>query len=229
VVRSPKKLQFLLTNRGISSETISTHLTIYHGSITDFFAVQSTLQNCNTIILSIDGAPQFLPNPLRPTLDQPEICHIAITTILTVLTNLITSSGATYNPRVLVALSSTGTSHVRDVPLLLRPLYAWLLPVAHADKREMEREIDMVPDGVLRGWVVVMPALLTDGGEPGEVKVRAGWEMKRAEEVGGRWGGVEGVAVGYTVSREDVGAWVFKEVVEREERGWWEKKVRLAY
>ena len=53
----------------------------------------------------------------------------------------------------------------------------------------------------IRNFVLVRPSMLTDGPRLGTGKVRVGEESKKP-------------AVGYTISREDVGGWVFDEIVK---------------
>lgn len=57
----------------------------------------------------------------------------------------------------------------------------------------------------IENFVVVRPSLLTDGPRLGTGKVRAGEESKKP-------------AVGYTISREDVGGWMFDEIVKGDRR-----------
>ena len=85
------------------------------------------------------------------------------------------------------------------------PLYHWLLAVPHADKKEMEALLaaEMTKrDGVrgISGYMCVRPSLLTDGGETelGKIKVGTGKEPK----------------IGYTISRDDVGMWMFERGVK---------------
>lgn len=86
----------------------------------------------------------------------------------------------------------------------------------HADKARMERVIEEEEDGsVLGGAVVVRPSALTDGVALGKESVRVG---RKGEP-----------AVGYTVSREDVGLWIFEEVIVGGESGWMGEKVSLTY
>lgn len=80
--------------------------------------------------------------------------------------------------------------------------------LAHALEAEMEAWI--------REFVVVRPSLLTNGPALGKEKVRVGTEYAPS--------------VGYTISREDVGNWVFENVVGSEERERWVgEKVCLTY
>ena len=68
----------------------------------------------------------------------------------------------------------------------------------------------------IRGVVIVRASFLTDGPALGKAKVRVGSESKPA--------------VGYTISREDVGQWVFENVIQDESRDQWAgEKVSLTY
>ena len=153
---------------------------------------------------------------------DPTLCADAMRTILTALKELATESD---NPRnsqkpLICAISTTGiTDGPRDVPLLMLPLYWAILEVPHKDKRAMEdvlfeaaSETAGEEGKVIRGAVAARPALLTDGPARNEVRV-----------------GLEGSpAVGWTVSREDVGIWLFDNIVRREGGGWIGEKVSLT-
>ncbi|KAI9757878.1 MAG: hypothetical protein M1815_005852 [Lichina confinis] len=85
---------------------------------------------------------------------------------------------------LMLVISTTGlSSQGRDVPLLMLPLYHWLLPVPHADKQKMEKLlVDATTSNPatspISGFVVVRPSLLTDGAMLGLDKVRVGWEVE---------------------------------------------------
>lgn len=66
----------------------------------------------------------------------------------------------------------------------------------------------------ISGWVMVRPTLLTNGAALGEGKVRAGMDGAPA--------------VGYTISRDDVGKWIFENFV-KEGKAWVGQKVSLTY
>ena len=70
--------------------------------------------------------------------------------------------------------------------------------------------------GVVRAFTAVRPTLLTNGEARGVEKLRVGTE--------------EEPAIGYTISREDVGMWMFEELMKGggQER-WKGKKVSLTY
>ncbi|KXG49818.1 uncharacterized protein PGRI_057860 [Penicillium griseofulvum] len=121
---------------------------------------------------------------------------------------------------MVTVISTTGHVGNNDVPFWFRPMYSMLLPIPHADKRQMEQLLDedvkMGDAGVLAaGVVVVRPSFLT-----GDHRVPA-------REKGGKGGGLEKVragterapAIGYTISRALVGEWIFEEVVKG--RGKW--------
>ncbi len=68
----------------------------------------------------------------------------------------------------------------------------------------------------ISGFIIVRPSLLTNGPALGKAKLRVGSEMEPV--------------IGYTVSREDVGQWIFENVVQNEARDRWAgEKVCLTY
>lgn len=146
------------------------------------------------------------------------ICRTAASNILSALALLQPSP----KPLVLV-LSTTGiSSGPRDVPLAFYPFYKTLLSSPHKDKFAMEKTLTdtianaTVTETWIRGFVIVRASLLTNGPSLGKEKVRIGSEGKPA--------------VGYTISREDIGQWVFENVVRDEARDQWAgEKVSLTY
>ncbi|KAL8847566.1 MAG: hypothetical protein Q9221_007386 [Calogaya cf. arnoldii] len=217
--RSSSKLQTLLLERSISKETLDTHLNIICGDIRDLQSVSETLlpskpgttnHPVDLVVSGIGRPPIFAPNPLSPTFDDPTICQDAIRTILAALRNLPASP---LKPKPwLFVLSTTGiSSRVRDVPLLLTPLYHWILAVPHKDKKEMEAVLlaeasKPASDRAMENFVILRPSLLTDGARLGSGQFRVGEE----DEIRG----TASPAVGYTISREDVGGWLFDELVD---------------
>lgn len=69
--------------------------------------------------------------------------------------------------------------------------------------------------GVIRGFVITRASLLTEGKALGSAQIRAGTEGAPA--------------VGYTISREDVGGWVWENLVRREGEGFVGGKVSVTY
>jgi hypothetical protein len=229
VARTPSNLTNLLTARQIPQSTLNSNLHITQGSSKDPPAVLAALTTTDPtdpaapprpvdlIISGIGGKPVFWPNPLRPKLDDLHVCEESARVLLDAVSKL--DYGERGSP-VIVAISTTGLpgSPVRDVPLLMLPLYRLLLHHPHEDKKRMEGVLlpeDPPPNHPT--CVVVRASLLTDGPRQGVEKVRSGTEEKPA--------------VGYTISREDVGGWLAERIVEntgrREE--WGGKKVTITY
>lgn len=206
MARDPSKLEKLLRARGVSEAAISSNLQITAGNVTDTDAVRKTLIRDNAtadIVISGIGGKLLFDNPLKPTLDNPTICQDAISTIIHALRSLP-------GPKpILVALSTTGISDKkRDLPIAMMPMYHWMLKVPHKDKKVMEALIleEVNQPATERGisnFVIVRPSLLTDGPGQGVDKIKYGTETRPA--------------VGYTISRNDVGAWVFEKVVKSPE------------
>lgn len=201
VARSPPKLQDLLRQRGIPESDITDNLSIVAGNVTDVDAVRQTLihNGCPVdLIVSGIGGKMVFDNPLKPTLDNPTVCQDAIRTILAAARPL-------ERKPMLITLSTTGiSSKKRDLPCAMIPMYNWMLKAPHADKKVMEslvlEEMEKpVADRAIENWVIVRPSLLTDGKGDGLDKVKVGVEEKPA--------------VGYTISRNDVGLWMFERLV----------------
>jgi hypothetical protein len=93
-------------------------------------------------------------------------------------------------------------------------LYHFLLYVPHLDKRGMEDVFRDTEPSPFRSIVGVRPTLLTDGEGVGAAGIRAGKE--------------DTPALGYTVTRADVGEWIFKNVVEAGGKGWEGQMVSLT-
>ncbi|KAI9875807.1 MAG: hypothetical protein M1830_007905 [Pleopsidium flavum] len=240
LARSPSKLtSLLLSSHDVPRSIISTYLTIIPGDVKDLSAVKKALLVSNNpalnesdnivrhderivdiIISGIGGTPGSLTwNPLRPIiLSDPTICADATRTMLAALTALQLpyeapaekfSSKNTKKPLMLV-ISTTGLHNAakRDLPLLLFPLYRWLLVVPHEDKEIMEETLlaavaantDSDTTAPIRGAISVRPSLLTNGKGVGRDILRVGMEAAPA--------------IGYTVARADVGAWIFEEVIQ---------------
>ncbi|KAL2155699.1 hypothetical protein VTH82DRAFT_441 [Thermothelomyces myriococcoides] len=179
----------------------------------------------------------------RPTLrgmSDPHVCERGMATLLTALREAKARREATAiseragedirqqggavgtdkKPR-LVVVSSTGISEAgRDVPLLMLPLYRTILETPHRDKRAMEQLV-MQEAGELADWTLVRGSLYTDGPAT-EGRVRAGMEdpVRRLVE--------EPAAPGYTISREDVGKWLFEECIEGGNK-WVGKAAMITY
>ena len=107
-----------------------------------------------------------------------------------------------------VAISTTGiTSGPRDVPIALVPLYHVALRTPHVDKRVLEKLIqDAARDGKISGFTLPRPTLLSNGKEISTKKIRVG-SLEKPE-------------LGYTISRDNVGRWIFEELVQGDATRW---------
>ncbi|KAL8794626.1 MAG: hypothetical protein Q9195_002822 [Heterodermia aff. obscurata] len=227
LARTPQRLTSLLEKRGLKPEATS-KLVILQGNAKDQDAVTKTLVPSpgtvvDKIVFGIGGTPKLTPNPLKPTLDDPLVCQSSMSTILASIADIFTDPSYAQQQRPLVtAVSTTGMSAKRDIPLAMIPLYHWLLPIPHADKKVMEESAEKAKaEGVIRDFVIVKASLLTDGKRLGSEKVRVGWEGGEAEG--------KGPAVGYTISREDVGGFIFEGVVDGKKAEYLGKKVTVTY
>ncbi|KAK0736422.1 hypothetical protein B0T21DRAFT_366909 [Apiosordaria backusii] len=148
-------------------------------------------------------------------MDDAHVCENGIRTVLAALQKARTEHNLQGKPRI-VAVSSTGVSDLgRDVPLLFVPLYHVGLKVPHKDKKAMENALLKSEEE----WTIVRPSLFVDGAKDGPKReIRAGKEDPIK-------GVVESTAVGYTISREDVGKWIYENLVEGEKAGEWLKKM----
>lgn len=224
MVRNPEKLFGLLS----ISETPS-NLTVVTGAIQDVTAVRRALltsegQLVDIVISCLGFVPSFTPvssgsiNPFKNVNDL-HICEQGTKNILSAIADIksdppsrpICTGGSGHdsdmtkipNP-LLVVLSTTGiTSAGRDIPLLMAPLYYGLLGPPHKDKRAME---DLLRSSG-QPWIAIRPAFLGgDGkGNPTGKEIRVGIEKN---------GKHEKLAIGYTIRREDVGYWIFKDIVQ---------------
>ena len=96
----------------------------------------------------------------------------------------------------------------------------------HEDKHDMEKAVFAAYPETIGDFVVVRPTLLTDGERQGVEKVRVGWEWG-VEGKARNEKEKEGVAMGYSISRTDVGEWIFENVIKGS--GYEGKGVTLTY
>jgi hypothetical protein len=194
VARTPFKLTQMLLARGVPQSTMSTHLTISAGDVLKVENAKSPLSlNGRPADIIISGIGIFAIREVNA------LCTNAITNIISAVHSLNPSK------KILIAISSTGitTTGPRDVPFLLMPLYHWLLKNPHEDKRRMEAAIvkeAQSTESAIGNFVIVRPTLLMNGKAEGGSKLRVGTDKKPA--------------VGYTVSRDDVGLWMFENLVQ---------------
>ena len=198
------------------------NLQVIQGDIRDTAAVKKALtitedQSSKVVDIVVSGLG-MVSGPSDPTL-----CEDGVKIIFAGIEEIRGQSGGAKGagPRVVV-VSSTGISSAgRDIPILMVPLYKLLIGTPHADKRKMEL---VIQESGAR-WCIVRASLLVDGESKGLEKVRVGVEVPRD-------GGNAEVKkeIGYRIRREDVGLWIFGELVRGGGKGEWERKiVTLTY
>ncbi|RAH41838.1 NAD(P)-dependent oxidoreductase [Aspergillus brunneoviolaceus CBS 621.78] len=209
IVRTPEKLTTLLAPYNLPAPALK-NLHIIQGSATDAAAVRTTLlapdqtrgpsapKTVDLIISGIGSKPNF-SNLLHPTLENPTVCQDGMRTLLATLQALQNENEVHGKPKLAV-ISTTGVDSKRDVPVMMLPLYNWMLKVPHADKKAMEAMIladaALGAGRALASYLVVRPSFLVEGKDK---KVRVGTE--------------EEPAVGYGISRSEVGRWIFENAV----------------
>jgi NADPH:quinone reductase-like Zn-dependent oxidoreductase len=152
---------------------------------------------------SIGGA--FLFPAMK--IDDPTVCGRGMKILLDTIAEL-RRKGYTGRPHI-VGVSSTGLSTVaRDVPVLFVPLYHVVLKKPHEDKRAMEELLFASGED----WTVVRASALTDAVESAD-GIRVGKEDPIAKRVISE-------AIGYTISREDAGKWIYENIVEKKDDEW---------
>ncbi|KAH7305234.1 hypothetical protein B0I35DRAFT_516441 [Stachybotrys elegans] len=240
LARDPQKLRHALTNEhDVPASTIEQLLTIVEGDVKDTTAVTRALISPSNpdaivdIILSGIGAyPTFQFSIRQPfPLTDPTISETAIQTIFQVLSGLYAASkpdfpsGKAVEKPLLVAISTAGCGRRRSVPLSIYLPYHYFLGSPLADKKRMEALIQRDYAAHVRDFVIMRPLFLTEGEAKGDGAIRIGWE----------WG-VEsikpnvnepGPAIGYSISKKDVGLWIFTNLVTQS--GWEGKCVYTVY
>ncbi|MCJ1309275.1 hypothetical protein MMC25_002934 [Agyrium rufum] len=240
LVRTPSKLTSLLLSRGVSQSTIDTYLHVVHGDARDVKAVQTALLAHPSLqgristdrpilvdrIVSGIGSTVSLTGPF-----DGKICRDAAQTLQQALAGFSDSStnetGWSSIPKTaggkrpyLIYISTTGIttpSEPKDLTRLATPFYHYALAKPHKDKRVMEAiHAETVSQGLADGFTAVRPSFLTDGKEWGVNRVRAGTVRKPA--------------IGYTISRLDVGRWIFEKLIVEDHEGHWAgEKVTITY
>jgi len=166
-------------------------------------------QGVDFVLFSLGGRPTF-KNPIAPKLQPPAICTRTTAIFLPIFTSFFPNL-ATQPRLVVISSNGLGAQGHADLPLTLKPLYGWLLKEPHADKEEMERQVntaagithvDFNPTGEDKGTlgnvVIVRPALLTNGEAKGLQTVNSGKRLFGA----------------YTISRKDVGNFITSECLQ---------------
>ncbi|TLS21103.1 uncharacterized protein PpBr36_10577 [Pyricularia pennisetigena] len=150
--------------------------------------------------------------------EDPTLCEESMKALLSAVEELIAQGGVQkLSPPRIIAVSSTGISDFgRDVPLALAPLYYLLLASAHKDKRKMESQLitdkatgkkaPPAAGSARPEFTVVRGSMYVESKDGGKAKpVRVGVEDP--------YKGIESQAIGYTIAREDVGKWIFHNLI----------------
>ncbi|KAK4053995.1 hypothetical protein OIO90_003640 [Microbotryomycetes sp. JL221] len=210
LVRTPSKLWDMLKSRKELDQTkIVTLLTIVQGDAKDPDAVKQLLSvEPRLIVFGIGGTPSFQWSLTTPiTLTDPTICADSMKTLLQVISQI-----PTIEPLTISVISTTGiSSTTQDVPGMMKPLYKYGLHIPHQDKQEMERLLTCFSLKKLN-WIIVRPSLLTDSTP---VKPQSSCPTQKVKPIKVGWeGSTQGPAVGYSISRDDVGKWLFETLIE---------------
>lgn len=240
LARTPSKLRKLLSeNHAVSPSTMNTNLTIIQGSAKDLSPVKQTLAPggvpASIVLSGLGGAPKVQWSLTCPfTLDDPNICHEAMSILLQALRELRREGVIAEAQRPFVAcISTTGTQKMpRDIPIAYYGFYHWALQVPHKDKRVMEAELaraskESGAEAPIGAFAIVRPTFMFDGDSKGMEKVRSGWVV-HPEAVNAGETNAPGPAIGYTIRRDDVGLWMFEELVKRTAE-WENKAVTLTF
>lgn len=178
------------------------------------------------VVFSIGGRFDFT----RMTIDDPQVCRRGMDALLGALRacRARVPAGPPRGPQVTV-VSTLGIKKGRDFPLLLAPLYSYMLKVPHEDKKIMEaallRAAAEADGGV--DFVVVRPSMLVDGEKP-DRKVRVAVVEDMTAGADGKVLDTDGSA-GYTISREDTGRWIFERLIRDEGHGFSGKGVSITW
>ncbi|KLU91566.1 hypothetical protein MAPG_10084 [Magnaporthiopsis poae ATCC 64411] len=204
------------------------NLTIIEGNARDQATMERALvvpgsssspqQRMVDIVVSSVGSLPSLRN--GGLLEDSAVCATSMAAMLAAIDVLAARFSPAATPTIprIVAVSSTGLSRFgRDVPLAFVPLYWVALAAPHRDKEKMERLLVHGPDGkdddtavtaaarpeftIIRGSLYV-----ADDESKREKPVRVGIEDPVK--------GIESKAIGYTISREAIGRWIFSNLLE---------------
>lgn len=107
-----------------------------------------------------------------------------------------------------------------------------VLAIPHKDKRSMESQLakagkESGAEAPIRAFAIVRPTLLFDGESKGMGKIKSGWVV-HPEAVNAGDKRAPGPAIGYSIRRNDVGLWIFEEIVKKSEK-WENKAISLSY
>ncbi|KAJ5205912.1 hypothetical protein N7491_003464 [Penicillium cf. griseofulvum] len=163
------------------------------------------------VIVSTIGA-----KPTGLSVDDPDVCKKGAATILDALDQL-RSSGINGKPHI-IATSTAGFSRfVRDVPLVMVPVYYLFISVPGADKIVMEDRLSQSGES----FTIFRASHLIDGESNNNIPIRVGIEDPKT--------GPECMAIGYTISREDAGRWLAENLILKPNPKYMNKNVTVTY
>ncbi|OTA80362.1 hypothetical protein M434DRAFT_401784 [Hypoxylon sp. CO27-5] len=207
--RDPSKLTTALGNEN------APNLEIVKGNAHDIAAVSRCLKVSETnpvdeIVFTIGGA--FIASKM--SIDDPHVCEKGIATVLEAIAGL-RRQGVDGRPHIIVC-STTGISRFgRDTPLVIVPMYKVLLKVPGADKAAMEEKLIASSED----FTIVRASGLVDGETDKTIRVGIEDPVK----------GVESKAIGYTISREDAGKWIARNLLIERDPKYMNKTVTITY
>ncbi|KAF4864983.1 hypothetical protein CGCSCA1_v014090 [Colletotrichum siamense] len=143
LVRDATKLRKMLISYDVPESVIDTNLAIVEGpSSRSVHACVELLRHDPEIIFSgITALPKFQLNPFKPVSMQDLTITGDSAAALIEALHQLKNAEAINNSPVFVPISSTGQGIKRDQPLVMIPLYIWLLRVPQADTTAMEKAI----------------------------------------------------------------------------------------
>ncbi|THH04024.1 hypothetical protein EW145_g5823 [Phellinidium pouzarii] len=198
-------------------------------------AAEGEGEGVDTVIFTVGGLPKFSLTK-GAIIEPPDLCTRCILNLLATFPK--PGSGVPPPRLLLVSTMGLGPAAHDALPLAMKPLYSYLLRSPHADKLCMERAIAHVggltwssedigepsaeilplgwdsrvgPEGWLKSFIVVRPAMLTDG------KAKGAYRASGAEIPGA-----------YYISRKDVAHFIVEQALSDWQK-WEGKHVRITY
>lgn len=220
LARTPAKLS-------VQASKYPDQLRVIKGDIRDISTIKETLivnGKVVDIIVSAIGMV-FHRKGLSFVAPDTKVCAEGLSFTLKALGELEQEAQYGGTDPTFVLLSTTGISDQgRDIPVAMIPLYHWALGTAHKDKKLLEDTM-VKGAGSNRKCVIIRPSLLFDGESKGMQKIRSSIEIFGAS----RKENDKGVAIGYSIHREDVGLWIVESCINGDASRWTGKMVTVTY
>lgn len=215
LARTPSKLADMLLEKGVPQSSIDTYLEITQGDVKDVESVKKAIYVKGKPATKVLSGIGMLPSEAFSFSTTPgqTICQDATRTIMRALKELNLPQKPFF-----IAISSTSVGRGPiDVPLLFRPLYHFALATPRKDKQVMHDIIAEVEEqgNAIGGYAVVKPSMLVNGPSRGMPNIRSGTE--------------DAPAIGYAISREDVGLWIWEELLKGDASIWKNQRPSITY